>query len=123
MERCVLHIEIPRATGKFDPDVKLSDPSHVDVWLLDARTELSRYITGSTDYAPPRRDLMATLAISNTSASISETFICRTGEYTTIELTCAPNFVGCAVHFWQDRRVKPRAGECFTTYRIQWSIC
>ena len=111
MERCVLHVVVPRASGEFNPDVRLSDPSNVDIWLLDGRVELSRYVTGSTDYAPPRQMLLTTLSVSEATSSVSESFFCRTGEYTTVELTCAPGFLGCTVDFWQDERAKPRGGE------------
>ncbi|KAI0787539.1 hypothetical protein C8Q74DRAFT_1315427 [Fomes fomentarius] len=110
MERCVLNIVLPERNGTFDPNVKLADPSIVDVWLLDGPTEFSRYIRGSMDYAPKRRELLTTLTFSRSGPSRSSEFHCTSGEFTTLELTCSPTNAGCGVDFWQDQRAKPLGG-------------
>ena len=111
MERCVLNIILPERNEDFDPDVKLADPSIVDVWLLDAPTEFSKYIKGSMDRAPKRRELLTTLTFSHAGSSRSSEFHCTSGEFTTLELTCSPAHKGCSVDFWQDQRAKPLGGE------------
>ncbi|KAI0759040.1 hypothetical protein C8Q74DRAFT_1359986 [Fomes fomentarius] len=116
MERCVLHTVIPERNGTFDPDVTLADPSMVDVWLLDGPTEFSRYIRGSMEYAPKRRELLTTLTFSRSEPSRSSEFHCTSGEFTTLELTCSPANAGCSVEFWQDQRAKPLGG----LYMVQY---
>ncbi|RDX57165.1 hypothetical protein OH76DRAFT_1335028 [Lentinus brumalis] len=111
MERCVVNITIPQQDGHFDPAVKLADPSMVDVWVLDAPTELSRYISGSMERAPARRELLATLTVSRSEASHSSEFHCTSGKFTTVELACSPTHPGCSVDFWQDQRAKPIGGK------------
>ena len=111
MERCVLNITIPQQDGHFDPAVKLADPSIIDVWVLDAPTELSRYISGSMDRAAPRQELLTTLTVSRSETSHSSEFHCKSGEFTTLELVCAPSHADCSVDFWQDQRAKPIGGK------------
>lgn len=111
MERCVVNITIPQQDGHFDPAVKLADPSMVDVWVLDAPTELSRYISGSMERAPARRELLTTLTVSRSEASHSSEFHCTSGKFTTVELACSPTHPGCSVDFWQDQRAKPIGGK------------
>lgn len=118
MERCVLNIVLPQPTVHFDPAVRLSDPSLVDVWLLDAPTELSRYISGSMDYAPKRRELLTTLTFSHAGLSHSSDFPCTSGMFTTLELTCSPTSSGCSVDFWQDQRAKPVGGESLARCQV-----
>ena len=110
MERCVLNITIPQRTETFDPAVTLLDPSLVDVWTLDAPTELSRYINGATTYAPGRKELLTTLSFSSTSPSTFGEFHCPSGEFTTLELSCLPSMPNCNVDFWQDQRARPLGG-------------
>ncbi len=126
MERCVLTIVLPERNGTFDPNVKLADPSVVDVWLLDGPTEFSRYIRGSMDYAPKRRELLTTLTFSRSGPSRSNEFHCTSGEFTTLELTCSPTNAGCSVDFWQDQRAKPLGGpyeELFCVQRNGADVC
>lgn len=111
MELCVLHIEIPQKTEEFNPEVKLTDPSVVDVWLLDAPTEMSRIIVGSMDHAPARRELLASITFSHATDSHSDEFQCDSGGFTTLELVCTTTESGCNVDFWQDQRAKPIGGE------------
>ena len=111
MERCVLNITIPQPDGHFDPAVKLTNPSMIDVWVLDSLTEFSRYITGSMGNAPSRRELLTTLIVFWSESSHSSAFHCESGEFTTLELVCAPSDPHCSVDFWQDQRAKPIGGQ------------
>lgn len=112
MERCALHFEVPSPFERFDPMVNLTEHSQTDVWVLDSPVELSRYIPGSMEHAPKRRSLLTTLRFSAIESAHFGTFDCPSGEFTTLELTCSPMSLPCNVDFWQDKRAKPRGGEC-----------
>ena len=117
MEHCVLHYDIPHSDSVrgFEPSVVLRpDPSTVDVWRLDMDSEISRYIKGSMDFAPARKQLLATLIMSTMESSQSEVFPCPSGKYTTLEVAC-PLAGACGVDFWQNQRANPRGGELSTT--------
>ncbi|KAI0359764.1 hypothetical protein OH77DRAFT_1446334 [Trametes cingulata] len=113
MERCVLVADIPVPGDKFDPSVSLADPTTVDVWRVDARTEISPYIGDTWHRAPKRLDLLTTLTFSHANASRSQEFPCPSGGFTTVELACSKTAgpdAKCHVDFWQDRRAKPTKG-------------
>lgn len=112
----MLNITILQRTDTFDPAVTLLDPSLVDVWMLDAPTELSRYIDGATTYAPKRKELLTTLSFSATSPDTFGEFHCPSGQFTTLELTCSPTTFNCNVDFWQDQRARPLGGSVFPIF-------
>ena len=112
MEHCVLHVEVPRPGDGFDPAVRMApNPSRIEVWMLAMDTEMSRYIPGSMKNAPSRRRLLTVLEVSTTKPSQSDTFVCPSGQYTTLELAC-PTHSGssCNVDFWQSKSIDQRAG-------------
>ena len=114
MEHCVLHVEVPRPADGFDPAVRITpSPSRLEVWTLAMDTEMSRYIPGSMNNAPPRRRLMTELEVSTTKPSQSDVFVCPSGQYTTLEFAC-PVHSGspCNVDFWQRKSTEQRGGEC-----------
>ncbi|CAL1697309.1 unnamed protein product [Somion occarium] len=117
MERCILNITIPQRTDTFDPNVTVLERSSVDIWVLDAGTELLRYIDGATEYAPKRRELLTTLSFSALSSSSSGQFHCPSVHFTTLELSCSPSMPNCNVDFWQDQRARPIGG----LHMIQYS--
>ena len=110
IERCVLTASVPCQTARFDPAVTLIEPSRIDVWVLDAPTELSRYIESTTDTAPRRNRLLATLAVASERPSTTGELACRSNEFLTLELACSPSTPACHVYFWQDKRIEPPAG-------------
>ncbi|KAH9945107.1 uncharacterized protein BXZ73DRAFT_96098 [Epithele typhae] len=112
MERCVLHWDAPRFSAGFpNPDIRIDpSPARVDVWLLEREREMSRYLPGSTDFAPARRRLLTTMAVADGAPSESVPFVCPSQKYTTVELTCPAGGGACGVDFWQNRRVHPPGG-------------
>ncbi len=62
------------------------------------------------DCAPKRRGPLTTLTFSRSGPSRSIELHCRSGEFTTLELTCSPANAGCNVDLWQDQRAKPLGG-------------
>ncbi len=116
MESCVLHAVIPTPGDTFDPTTQLHDPSEIDIWFLDVNEELG---SGSMNFAPARRYLLATLTISRSAPTLSEAFRCPSGLFTTIELSCKSATAShCLVDFWQDQRARPLGGEsCPSSHR------
>jgi hypothetical protein len=110
MERCVLIVGIPVQHGQFNPSAQVTEPSVVDVWVLDSSIEMSRYVDGSMDHAPRRLAMLSTLSISNTSVTSHGEFTCKSNELLTLELVCSSSTPRCLIDFWQDKRVKPSRG-------------
>ncbi|EMD39214.1 hypothetical protein CERSUDRAFT_134166, partial [Gelatoporia subvermispora B] len=110
MEHCILKIALPQETETFNPMLKLHESSKVDVWMLDARGELSPRDSKTWKRAPDRRTRLTTLSFSGGENVTSQEFWCTSGEFTTVELACALTEQECEVDFWQNARVVPRAG-------------
>ncbi|TBU45696.1 hypothetical protein BD309DRAFT_955564 [Dichomitus squalens] len=89
MERGALYIELPQQSKSFNSEVNITDPSVVDVWLLNATIELSHDVGGSMDYASARRELLTTLTVSHAASSHSDEFHSVSGAFTTLELVCS----------------------------------
>ncbi|KAH0584430.1 hypothetical protein H2248_009971 [Termitomyces sp. 'cryptogamus'] len=111
-ESCMLNFEPLARTDSFDPQVKLGSSNHVDIWVLDSSTEISRHIGNSWKFAPRRRHKLVTMEISQQDSIASGHFHCPTNQFTTLELACSPSpsISSCDVDFWQDQRVNPRGG-------------
>ena len=119
MERCVLIASLPKLAGRFDPASTLTEPSMIDVWTLDRKTEMSRYIEGSMSRAPPRKELLATLELTHEGIHTYGEFPCKSGAFLTVELLCSPSSPSCLVDFWQDGRVSPPRGESEPTHAVK----
>ncbi|TBU51886.1 hypothetical protein BD310DRAFT_890241 [Dichomitus squalens] len=116
MEQCMLHFQVPQPIQFFDPKANITEGSHVEVWILDAPTELSRYIPGSMEFAPTRKSLLTTFRFSSIAHTQFGMFFCPSGGFTMLELTCTIGTMPCHVDFWQDQRAKPQGGLYITQY-------
>lgn len=124
MERCVLHVDVPQDIDGSGVEDIVAYPSYVDIWVLDARlSELSCYSHDPPSAAPTRSYLLTTLVFTHSAASShSDPFYCPSGEYTTLEFTCAAASSKCMVDFWQNQRSKPRKGECCFSLSLQTGV-
>jgi len=102
MERCILNVTVPVQTEPLDAAENSRPASILDVWVLDSSLELSPYALW--DRAPTRRARFTSLEVSPGSGIASEEFPCPSGQFSTFEITCAPQTPDCYVDFWQNRR-------------------
>jgi hypothetical protein len=111
MELCVLDPTVPNpnvTVSGFDPAIKISPHSVVDIWLLDGSQELSRHILWT--HAPPRQQHFGKIGFSGKESHRLE-FSCPSMSFTTFEFTCAPETPECHVEFWQ-KKAEPPNGLC-----------
>jgi len=118
MERCQLWISIPPSNMTHIPATQIQpiDGVMVDIWELDLIDELyplqslkpSKWST-----LPQRRSLHAQgLLLKNDSSMQLKEFHCRSGEYTTFEISCAPGDKNqCLLDFWQVKESTVLNGE------------
>lgn len=116
MERCVITFILPKRSESFEPFPMLTDPSWVDVWILDKTTEMSRHIPGSMEIVARRKRLLATAQITTQGAHNIAEFPCLSNTFITVELACTPSSAECFVDFWQSPNVRPPHGIYITQY-------
>ena len=93
--RILNHLYMPRRIG----------------WALNTTTEMSRYIEGSMDYAPRRKEILTTLELTREDTHTYGEFVCKSNGFLTVELACSPKSPSCFVGFWQDQRACPPRGK------------
>jgi hypothetical protein len=111
MERCVLDPTVPNPNATisgFDPAVKISPHSVVDIWLLDGSQELSRHTLWT--HAPPRQKHFGKIGFTGGESHRLE-FPCPSISFTIFEFTCAPETPQCHIEFWQ-KKAEPPNGLC-----------
>lgn len=93
MERCVLHLLIPR-------NDLARNKSLVDVWELDNTAELAPGIAWGQ--APKRVTKLASLPFVAGESAGNLAIDCKSGTFPTFEFACAVGTTACFVEFWQD---------------------
>lgn len=117
MERCRFVSSIPswELLQSRNQTLHLAgDTTRIEVWNLLSSGELDER-TLSWETKPPRKELVATLTVSENSTHKSDEFWCGpSGSLRTIELLCTG--VGCFIELWQDVYFQPRFGQLHLTF-------
>jgi len=104
MERCSVTFDFPDETTirarHRDNNLDLNGITKVNVWELDATTEID-VKTISRRTAPPRKKLVDTLDVKMGNLTSTVEFPCQARSLHTYELGCVAH--DCRVMFWQDK--------------------
>ena len=108
MESCELWISIPPSNMSHNPATRIHPPDGVvvDIWKLELVQELFPLAETSTRWSsvPQRSSLYAQGLVLKRDSNVQrlEEFACRSGQYTTFEISCGiPGDDNCILDFWQ----------------------
>ena len=124
MERCSFELRVPTITPATDlnansednatmPSVSVGANTKIEVWRAstpDGEALAAHEFTWAT--RPARGELLATWDVVPNATFASREFECRSLEYQTFELACAPGpgREGCLVDMWPQTRYTPDIG-------------